>query len=468
MNIWTNYWTKAQDVATEHLDQYTQLPPSEKQNVQVRTFAVAAGVGLLGACFSPKIAPIIGVVAGLATFAYLTRKEEKASPPSPLPAEITKPPQVQVTLRNSRSTFNPSSLVDTLSSYPNYSPINRALIPIAGIGLSPFLYPHYFKPQGVLPLPSSSNSYEDSFTIGPSTLRTPADNPPETTSSSSEANNPPETTSSPSDMEFELNVYKMENSSLKAQVEELERKLQQSRAASQTSKNEEVLEEDTLLTKESLQQGQGDKDRLASIQEQWETDRDNLEQTVEKQKIQIAHLNFKLQTLKKQPTNDLSKQQSANPELARRPIKSSNSPLRHQLNEVTERLGNLEEAYHELAEDYQKIQKKNNQQAQALTQKIEQEEKDKALIRSYENDLDMLLREREKLRGKLLKIKGKEERLREEKLREARQQMVSQKQELIQLRQELEDLKEKYQFLTRHPLPLNSLENAALGIIMNE
>jgi hypothetical protein len=469
MNIWTNYWTKAQHVVTEHLDQYTQLSSSEKQDVHVKTFAVAAGVGLLGACFSPKIAPIIGSMAGLATFAYLTQKKEKAAVPSSLPTEIRKPPHIQVTLRNSGPMFHTFIQVGTLPSYQDYYQRNRVLFPIAGIGLSPFLYPHDFRPQDALLHSSTSNSHEEPFTIGPSTKETPIESPSDKTSTPSESS--PDKASAPSDMEFELNVYKMENNSLKEQVKELEQKLEQSRAVSQPPKNEEVLEEDTLLTKESLQQVQqqwkADKDRFASAQQQWEIERDELEQTVEKQKIQIAHLNFQLQALKRQSTNDLAKQQSTDPALARKPIKSSIPPSHRQLHEVKEQLQNLDEAYQELAGDYYKIQQKNKQLTKALAEKTEQEEKNKALIKSYENDLNSLLSEREKLRAKLLKIKRKEELVREGKLREARQQIASQAQELLQLQRELKNLKEEYYYLIHHRLLPNGFQSEALELTID-
>jgi hypothetical protein len=437
MNIWNNCRKNTEQKINEHLYRYTQFSAAQKQNVHVKVFGATIGGGLLGACLSPKMAPIIGPVTGLATFAYLTREQKQASILAPSFSQIKDQSSIQKNDENIHQLLISSTEKSGIVQRQNLSIQNKSSKQkIEGIQKRIQLSRSDIQCSLIIGLHLNFQCVsQTAFYQAVSNSQLPQKAPFKPIISPTQLlpTDPPtkkeELTAS--DWKFERDVYKMEMNGLMQRVVELEEELKNHAVQNNGDKNERLKQKLRVLEHKFQgvnQQLNETKLNFEAAEHRWETNQDCLQQTIQNQKIQIGRLKFELQQLKQTSTQDVLADTSKS-----RASISSNPHL----TKIKDQLETVSKAHEVLEADYDKLKQENEQLTHTLKKQNKKIIKQQLTIESSKNEEETLLILWEKIKAKNLKAE-----INEDQLIEAHLSIDSKAEELIHLRQELNGMKQ--------------------------
>ncbi len=387
MNTLNYYWAGLKEKVEGHFDRYDQLPQKDKKDVQLKTFSAALGGGVIGSCFSPKVAPVGAAIAGVATFAYLTQKKEVKNDPVSqfkyllLPTPSLKPEIIERWQLTARQGLP--------------EPIRRLKVtPVSGLAIygCSSLVSEYQKTSVIYKIHiTESKGTQTEVTKVP-------ENIPKYTQQQQPAKSLPE-----NDWEFEKSVYQMEMNGLMEKVHELEEELNAHRAIHDTPELPD-FEHEVHLLKQHLRE---EKQHFALADQQWIIREEDQQQTIEKQKIQIAQLSSQVDKLKKQGHQNSSiilELKQTNENLLNKlenvdKLKRKNQYLMlllNQKNNLVEEQKNEIDSLKENREALCKMQEENQKLKHHLNGKKKEAEKQNRSIQYLREDRNFLEEEKEK------------------------------------------------------------------------
>ncbi len=499
MNVLGKCWNSVQHKVNEHLNQYHEMPPPEKQDTNSRVLAAVALGGIVGSYISPG--PIAAAsIAGLATFAYLTRgKNQQKSSSFPEKKKLLCPAQKTHLVGQGHFILLPSTSL--------FSPKGNPLFPEA-----PFFDKHLISPSTIffdkqLIAPPSTT---EQFWIGPSKREysgssaffTPLDQ--ENSVENSEQDNQQagitssEETGGPSREEKDnSHLTDSQEQALKAKIKELKR--QNTLLKQKADSTEQTL----IDTQDAWHQ---EKNSFVRAFQSWEDQRIKLNAMIEDQKIDIQNLEETFQALLQQKTtevfklkNQLQSEKNAYNELSdarsylfhtlealkenHKEVLKQNANLRKKLEdnesiykqlledheflrqtheklkkthqekqkqhkELCEKSRLTEDAYEQLLKDhehvyktYEKFQKTHKKLIKDNQEKFTQITKQQEEIVDLQNGAELLLEKLRKAENKLITIRDKEAKIRLSELAKAKQTIDEQSSQLLKLQREANHFK---------------------------